>query len=277
MSGSFATAEGLRTLLCRLQDLEDHGHWAWRTDPEAARLMAFTIRRYRPLAHKHQCEPEDSAVAAFEAMRTRAVRCAEDPWAVITRAVQLSLIAEQRAAGLLCAPAQARRELAKAHHDARRFCEYDGDVTTFHPMLRALNQPANTRPPEGPHPTTALEALDQAIALFIALGWAENTATCTLDYISGRLMETGDRMTAHAALRRDEIGRAFLDLPRSSWATVLRLVLGDPGIDYRNTRAGYGLLLLLLTDHPVIELLADDALVYEITNAAPHLARRIDA
>ena len=277
MNASFATTEGLRSVLYRLQDLEDHGHWAWRTDPEAARLMAFTIRRYRPLAHKHHCAPEDSAVAAFEAMRTRAVRCADDPWAVVTRAVQLSLIAEDRAAGLLCSPAQARRELLRQHHDARRFCEYDIDVTAFHPLLRAMAEHANAEPPLGPHPTTALEALDQTISLFIALGWAENIATCALDYICGRLMETGDRMTAHAALRRDEIGRAFLDLSRSSWATLLRLTLGDPGMDYRNTRAGHGLLLLLLTDHPLIELIADEALVYEITHSAPHVARRVDA
>lgn len=277
MSASFATPEGLRSVLCRLKDLEDHGHWAWRTDPEAERLMAYTVRRYRPLANRHRCEPEDSAVAAFEAMRTTAVRCAEDPWAVVTRAVQVSLIAEERAAGLLCSPAQARRQLVREHHDARRFSEYDTDLTSFHPLLRAVGEPEDGEAPEGPHPTTAFEALDQCISLFVALGWADNTATCALDYISSQLMKTGDRTTAHAALRRDEIGRAFLDLSRSSWATLLRLTLGDPGVDYRNTRAGHGLLVLLLTDHPLIELLADDALVYEITNAAPRIARRIDA
>ena len=275
MSASFATAEGLRTVLCRLQDLEDHGHWAWRTDPEAARLMAYTVRRYRPLARKHQCEPDDSAVAAFEAMRTRAVRCAEDPWAVVTRAVQLSLVAELRAAGLMCSPAQARRPVLREHHDARRFSEYDTDPTSFHPLLQAMSIPVSTNPPEGPHPTTAFEALDQCISLFVALGWAENDATCALDYISSRVMETGDRMTAHAALRRDEVGRACLDLSRSQWATILRLILGDPGKDYRNTRAGHGILLLLLTDYPLIELLSDDALVFEISNAAPKIARKL--
>lgn len=278
MTSSFATTEGLRAVLCRLQELEDHGHWAWRTDPEAERLMAYTVRRYRPLAHKHHCEPEDSAVAAFEAMRTRAVRNAQDPWAVVTRAVQVSLIAEERAAGLLCSPAQARRPTLRERHDARRFSEYDTDLTNFHPLLQAMSIPVSTRPPEGPHPTTAFEALNQTISLFIAMGWAEADAFCALDYISSRLMEAGDRMTAHAALRRDEVGRACLDLSRSQWATILRITLGDPGTDYRSTRAGYGLLLLLLTDHPLIELLADDALVYEISNAAPAIARRpVDA
>ena len=109
MSASFATPEGLRAVLERLHDRESAGYWGWRQDREAERLMQFTIRRYRSLARNHHCEPEDSAYAAFEAMRTRAVRCADDPWAVITRAVQVSLIAEERAAGLLCSTAQARR------------------------------------------------------------------------------------------------------------------------------------------------------------------------
>ena len=108
MSASFATPEGLRSLLQRLHDRESVGYWAWRHDPEAERLMQFTIRKYRSLARTHNCEPQDSAYAAFEAMRTRAVRCADDPWAVITRAVQVSLIAEERAAGLLCSTAQER-------------------------------------------------------------------------------------------------------------------------------------------------------------------------
>ena len=100
MNASFATAEGLRHLLQRLHDLDSVGYWSWRTDPEAEQLMRFTIRKYRWLAINHHCEPEDSAYAAFEAMRTRAVRMAEDPWAVVTRAVQVSLIAEERANGL---------------------------------------------------------------------------------------------------------------------------------------------------------------------------------
>ena len=61
--------------------------------------MQFTIRKYRSLARTHHCEPEDSAYAAFEAMRTLRVRTADDPWAVVTTAVKVSLIAEERADG----------------------------------------------------------------------------------------------------------------------------------------------------------------------------------
>ena len=74
MSASFATPEGLRAVLERLHDRERVGFWGWRQDREAERLMQFTIRKYRSLARTHHCEPEDSAYAAFEAMRTRAVR-----------------------------------------------------------------------------------------------------------------------------------------------------------------------------------------------------------
>ena len=49
------------------------------------------------------------ASAAFEAMRTPATRRADDPWAVVTRAVQVTCIAEERGNGLLCSPHQARR------------------------------------------------------------------------------------------------------------------------------------------------------------------------
>ena len=280
MTRSFATPEGLRDVLTRLHDLESVGHWAWRTDPEAERLMAYTIRKYRWLAHNHHCEPEDSAYAAFEAMRTHAVRTAVDPWAVVTRAVQISLIAEERAAGLLCSPAQARRREAHGRRRARRFCEYENDVLEFHPKLRAPTpeQSAEDDEPElapgRERPTTVREAADEVIALFISLGWPDNTVTCAVDYVCSRLAESKSRSAAHSLLRRDEAGRASLDLDRTAWSVLLRIVLGDP--DARHTRAGHGLLTLLLCGYPTVEFVADDGLVLEISGSAPRIARRID-
>jgi len=281
VNASFTTPEGLRTILVRLHELDSRGYWGWRQDPEAARLMQYTIRKYRSLAHNHHCEPEDSAYAAFEAMRTRAVRCAEDPWAVITRAVQVSLIAEERAAGLLCSPTQARRREVMCHHDARRFGE---DETGFLELVAQsrvaapeapATTPAATKPGEK-RPTTASEALDMTISIFVALGWPANSATCALDYIGTRLMESGNRHVAHAYLRRDEAGRAALDLDRCSWATILRIVLGNPDKAAAGTRAGLGVLAMLVCDWTVVDLLADDGLVVEIRDAAPRVARRLD-
>jgi hypothetical protein len=281
VSASFTTPEGLRSVLLRLHDRDSRGYWGWRQDPEAERLMQYTIRKYRSLTHTHHCEPEDSAYAAFEAMRTRAVRCADDPWAVITRAVQVSLIAEERAAGLLCSPAQARRREIMRHHDARRFGE---DETGFLEVLAQSRAPACVRPVAAPpapkpgevHPTTASEALNLVISMFVALGWPTNSATCALDYVSTRLMEAGDRHVAHAYLRRDEAGRAALDLDRGAWATTLRIVLGNPDRASAGTRAGLGVLAMLVCDWTVVDLLADDGLVVEIRDAAPRVARRID-
>ena len=113
--------------------------------------------------------------------------------------------------------------------------------------------------------------------MLVALGWPPNSSTCALDYISTRLMEAGDRHIAHSYLRRDEAGRAALDLDRSAWATLLRIVLGNPDKAVAGTRAGLGVLAMLMCDWTVADLLADDGLVVEIRDAAPRVARRIDA
>jgi hypothetical protein len=267
---SFTTAEGLRELLTRL---DAAGRDAWSSDPEAERLMTFTIEKYRALARKHQCEPEDSAAAAFEAMRTPSVHNAHDPWAVVTRAVQVTLIAEERANGLLCSPAQARRTHISCHHDARRFGDSEADLLEFHPALRVNDAIADEPAPSGDLPTGAFEAVELAIALFVALGWPLNTATCALDYIAARLIECGSRATTHAMLRRDHSARALLDLDRRAWASVLRLTLGTQSPALRSTAAGHGILLQLLIGDSIADLLVDDDLVLEISQTAPHPVR----
>jgi hypothetical protein len=264
---AFETADGLRALLNRL---DPH---AWSTDPEAERLMTFTIGKYRSLARKHHCEPEDSAAAAFEAMRTPAVRRAHDPWAVVTRAVQVTLIAEERANGLLCSPAQARRTHISCHHDARRFSDSDADLLEFHPALRVSDAEPAEPAPKGDLATGAFEAIDLAIALFVALGWPLNTATCALDYIAARLIECGSRATTHAMLRRDHSARALLDLDRPAWASLLRLTLGTQSPALKSTATGHGVLLQLLIGDTIADLLADDDLVLEISHTAPRPVR----
>ena len=113
--------------------------------------------------------------------------------------------------------------------------------------------------------------------MFVALGWPSSSATCTLDYIATRLMEAGDRHVAHAYLRRDLAGRVALDLDRHSWATVLRIVLGNPDKAAAATRAGVGApRRCSVCDWKVVDLLADDGLVVEIRDSAPRVARRID-
>lgn len=269
MSASFKTAKGLRRLLVRLRVSGPH---AWEQDPEARDLMVFAAQKYQALAVKHRCDPSAGAAAAFEAMRTYAVRTAEDPWAVVTMAVKVSLIAEERAAGLLCSVDQARRPEFSKHHDVRRFCDTEADLPNFLPALAVDPGDRDETPPTG-----AYEAVDAIIDLFTALGWPRDTTTCALDYIAARLVESGSRAKTHAALRRDQTARALLDIDQESWSTVLRIILGNPNPDEAWTSDGHGILLRLLIGHHVTELLNDDLLVYEISHTAPRATGRISA
>jgi len=272
MSRSFETSEGLRRLLIRLRVC---GPRAWEHDPEARELMAYTTLKYQALARKHRCDPTAGAAAAFEAMRTYAVRTATDPWAVVTMAVKVSMIAEERAAGLMCSVDQARRPEFSSQHDVQRFCDTDSDLPSFLPELAV--GPVEPVTSEQGRPTTAHEAVDATINLFAALGWPRDTATCLLDYIGARLMESGSRPRAHAALRRDHSARALLDLDQAVWSTMLRIILGNPNPDEVYTSDGHGVLLRLLIGHHVTELLDDDLLVFEISDAAPSRTGAVDA
>ncbi|WP_310964115.1 serine/arginine repetitive matrix protein 2 [Nocardioides terrisoli] len=263
MSHSFETSRGLRRLLTRLRVFGAH---AWEQDPEARELMVFAAKKYAALAVKHHLDPSAGAAAAFEAMRTYAVRTADDPWAVVTMAVKATLIAEERANGLLCSVDRARRPEVSQHHDVRRFCDTEADLPNFLPTLTV--EPFNLD--EAP-PTGAYEAVDATIDLFTALGWPRDTATCALDFITSRLSECGSRPKTHAALRRDRTARALLDIDQEAWSTVLRIILGNPNPDEFCTTDGHGVLLRLLIGDPVSELLDDDLLLFEISQTAPRV------
>ncbi len=279
MTDSFARSEDLRALLVRLHAA---GPGAWRDDPAAAELMAFTMQKYGALARKHGLQPEDAAVAAFEVMRTRTVRTAHDPWAVVTRAVQITLAAEERANGLLCSTSRARRNGGQAFHDAERFSERETPLYEYHPAFRVPAEQDHTdgdrnEPPGERTPTSAYHALDEAVGLLAALGWPHDTARTALEYICTRLSGAGTRANAHEILRRDHHARALLDLDRRSWSTLLRIVLGSPNPDLAHTDAGRGLLLRILIDEHIDDLLADDDLVLAISSAAERVVGRTHA
>lgn len=276
MTHDFRHPEGLRRLLDRLHRA---GPGAWRYDSEATDLMAYTMTKYGALARRHRQAPEDAAVAAFEVMRTRAARTAKDPWAVVTRGVQVTLMADERADGLLCSTARARRAGVTGHHDAERFGERDTPVTEFHPAFRVpaeqdalVEQYAES---SGEEPgTNAYVALDRTVELLRLLGWPIDVARATVEYICGRLIEAGSRGTAHESLRRDPHARALLDLDRVSWSTALRVVLGSPNPVLADTAAGRGLLHRFAQGYQPHELLDDDDLVRAIGTTGARLARR---
>lgn len=274
---TFATAEGLRLLLL---DLAYAGPAAWQHSTEAADLMTYAIDKYGSLAQKHGLEPSDAAVAAFEAMRTRAVRVADDPWAVVTHAVQLSLIYESRARGLLCSTPQARKACGEDFHDAERFSDRDSEIANFHPAFHVVDSVEHIDEPRQTDiedaPTNAYFALDAAVDLFVELGWSDHTAWLGLEYIAARLIRTGTRRSAYESLRRDGHGPALLDVDHADWLTLLRIVLGNQNPDRENTAAGRGVLLRLLIGERPDEIGADTSLADAIQSTAPGPKQRAD-
>lgn len=253
------STEGLRFLLLRLAY---SGERAWQDESEVSELIEFLTSKYAALANKYGLEPADAAYAAFEVMRTRAARVADDTWAVITRAVQLSLIYEARAQGLMISNQRARRADVVSFHDPERFSERENPLTDFHPSLHA------PPPPDPNAPTTASKAVDGAVALFVENGWDEGCARMAMEYVCSALSGYGDRLVAYGRLRRDVKGRDLLELDQTSWIRLLRVVLGDPHRDYEGTRMGRGLLQRLCLGEDLDDLASDDSLTTMIAATA---------
>lgn len=120
-SRNFESRECLRALLIRLHGA---GPGAWWGDREAADLMRYTAARYRPLARKHGLDSWEIGSAAFEVRLAPSTRKADNPWAVVTRAVQITCGAEVRAAGVLISTGKVRHtSRIEGFHDAIRFAE----------------------------------------------------------------------------------------------------------------------------------------------------------
>lgn len=267
---TFATAEGLRLLLL---DLAYAGPSAWQSSPEATELMTYAMDKYGALAHKYGLEPTEAAAAAFEVMRMRSTRVAEDPWAVITHAVELTLIYDSRAEGLLCSTSQARKTAGLDYHDAERFSDRDSEIADFHPSFHIhdnvddIDEPKQENP-DG-EPTNAFFALDTAVKFFVELGWVHRTARLGLEYVAARLDRCGDPRTAYVSLRRDGNGPGWLDVDQDGWLTMLRAILGDPHVDYAETSRGRGILLRLVTGASITDLFEDHYLADAVEAAAP--------
>lgn len=268
----FEDSEALRALLNRLHDA---GRGAWRNDPDAAALMEYAANKYAALARKHGLDPWEAASAAFEAMQGAATRRADDPWAVVTKAVQVTCIGEERGNGLLCSVHQARRPRYSVFHDAERFSDRDNPLPDYHPAFHIdpFNDPDENEADEvRPEPTVNVtSALEDTIAFLTWVGWEPATARAAVEYITGRLAESVSRASAFETLRRDLQARALLDLPGTSWTTLLRVVLGNPDPTLARTNVGRGILVRLLNQEPLRALFVDDDLVLTAGLAAPGL------
>ncbi|XPP25613.1 MAG: hypothetical protein ACNYNX_08140 [Leucobacter sp.] len=270
----FENSERLRELLTRLND---DGPDAWRSDPEVAALMQHAAQKYAALARKHGLDPWEAATAAFEAMRTAAVRRADDPWAVITRAVQITCIAENRANGLLCSVHQARRPRYSSFHDAERFSDRENPLTDYHPAFRAApftGEEHDAATETEVSASTGVEsAVEDTIVLLCWHGWEPEVARAAVECICARLAESVSRAGAYESLRRDRHARALLDIPAPSWYRLLRIILGTPDMHLAGTNAARGVLLRLLIGEALRHLMDDTDLGAAIKIAAPGTMR----
>ncbi|MEC5185915.1 hypothetical protein RCH12_003393 [Cryobacterium sp. MP_3.1] len=262
-SRAFHDSEGLRTVLTRLQA---DGGLGWRTDPEASELMRYAAKRYAALAHRHGLDPWEAAAAAYDAMRAPSALRADDPWAIVTRAVQVTCIAEERAQGLLCSVHQARRRKISGYHDAERFSDREHPLPEYHPAFRTDS--ADPQTDGSPRPEVE-PAVEDAIMLFTLLGWESDRARSGVDYICSRLADSQSRTSAFESLRRDYSARAHLDIPQRAWMSMLRALLGNCDPLQAHTAASRGILLRLLIGEPLRTLLRDDDLVSDIAANAP--------
>ncbi|GAB2474359.1 hypothetical protein GCM10027063_14210 [Promicromonospora xylanilytica] len=260
-ASEFATPEGLRALL---DHLAKGGDRAWATSPEAAELLLFCGDRYGHLARKLHLSEHDAAVAAFEALRNRAVRRAENPWAVVTTAVARTLRAEARADQLLCSRDRARRLMAR---------------TNLPPAMRIGDPSAPTATPAGEtapwlelalatsrSDVAAANDLDPAAALvvsrvraatrttvtvLVAVGWPDDVARLGLEHITTALTTAGGVTAARERLRKDRQPIAALDIDRRTWTRLVSAVLGTPARD--------GLLRRLLAGDTAQQVIVQDA------------------
>ena len=259
---TYKDSEGLRAVLERLSTAEGA---TWRSDGEVADLMRYAASRYAALARKHGLDPWEAAAAAFEAMRATSTRRAEDPWAIVTRAVQVTCIAEERARGLMCSVHQARRPRYSVFHDAERFSDRENALTDYHPAFRVL--PPEHDPPE--QSVVVESAMEDAIALFALVGWPADAARAGVEYVCARLADATSRPAAFEQLRRDQAARALLDLPQTAWRAMLRALLGSTDPAQEHTAAGRGILLRLLVGESLEALLHDDRLLGGLLENVP--------
>lgn len=280
----YTTSEGLRAMLHRLHAA---GSGGWQRDPTVRELMTYAAEKYAPLARKHGLDPWEAVTAAFEAMQYRSTREADDPWAILTHAVRITCIFEERAQGLLCSVHQARRPHVSAFHDPERFSDRETPLTDYHPAFHSTDHhdafdtdsATDDRGDGGGRGSdracmSAGSAAEDAAALLCLLGWTAETARAAVGHVCGALTKAGTRQSAYEALRRDQHARALLDLPSRSWTALLKALLGNPHPAYAATTTGRGVLLRLLIGETLELLLRDDDLVLSLSLAAPHGGHR---
>ncbi len=232
----FADSEYLRQVLLRIGSTQD----GWRTDPEADDLVRYAADRFARLARKHGLEEADAMSVAFEALRSPTVRfTADDPWAVVVRAVATTMRAWQFADEALTSLDTARRGGLSGRR-AERMSERDVACVDCDPVWI---QPGVPEPDDGWEGPGVYEQAVRIARLLNRGGWPFESALLGVDVVLRKLAETGSRPACYEALRREARWRAMAGIPAPAWTGLLRLLLGVPSPDKALTPQGEGLLL----------------------------------
>ena len=233
--------------------------------------MRYTATKYRPLARKHGLDAWAVASAAFEVMLAPSTRNAGNPWAVVTRAVQITCHAETRAAGMLTSASKVRHASRMAgFHDAVRFAERER-LADYHPAFTHRDDD----PDESEREARVAALLSATVALFESAGWDAALVAECVEHVAYRLADLSSRQRGVEVLRRDRTIPTLLDIPPRSWSAMLRIVLGHPDPKHAGTPVGDGVLLRLLNGETLEALRDDGTLMKMICAATPTSTPRL--
>lgn len=239
----FASPDGLRAVLAQLAAPGGPG-WG---SPVAVELLRFAQRRYAPLARSWGRPVDDVPAAAFEVMRLGSTLRARDPWAVVTRAVELSLAADAHAERMLISPEHARRPDRRPEILPARAGEH----------TEALAAHAST-PPAPPHVDRVVATC--AVVLAVA-GWPLDLAEDVTWWLADRIADLGSQESALDTLRRDQLMPRRFGLRPGQWLRLLHLLIGTPG------EPAPGLIVRALVGEPIARLLTDAGLLAQAADA----------
>lgn len=251
----FTTPEGLRQVIRELTD-----HDAWSTSPVAAELMVYAAQRYAPIAKAWHRSAEDAAVEAFFAMRTASTLTARDPWAVVTKAVALSIPAETVAERGLISQDAARRSSERPTSEPVRAGEYQEFLFDVHPHAETTGS------------EDSVDWVVHATTVFLVLtGWPARAMRTAVDYLTYRVCGLSSREAAVETAGGDLHIAHRLGLAPEAWRGLVRLTVG------RTPRTGeseMGLFARVLLGDDLAELLADTRLVGASREMAAKTGRR---
>lgn len=244
----FTTSDGLREVL---STLAAGGEPCWRAAPVVTSLLVFVEEKYAPLARAWHREPGDVLYDAFLALRAPGTARARDPWAVVTRAVELGVAAEAHAERLLTSTDKARRPSMRPDAAPIR----SGDYEEFFYGVLVSDDPETLRERDERTGTGLVRA---ASVFLVMTGWPARTVEAAVTYVVERLGGLSSAESARDVLRKDAAIRLRLGMSAAGWAGLVRVLLGNGRSREQADRLG--VLARVVLGATVQDLLYDDTL-----------------